>query len=848
MAKGENSTLILHPTGRSDITFDQDLSESAQASMFVPAGTLRLNEEKRLEVVYGTPKGRRMADVRVAGWRWPSVPVVFDVVVNGTTRAEMMQKAHDLFAAVTNDEGGTLEFMPEDITARSTFYHYLKSSPPALVQDRANRWDGPVVSDKGTDVYRMIFEVELQTLPIATSDPDSPVSVVTGTVYNVGNGSADFLAAAAANVKGSLPALTRLTVVPGGTGASSVGRLWLAQKAPNTNLECSYLSSGSTYVNDSSVWSTVVDATRCGGSYVRCTPDQSGIEYGRRFTIANWANHVGRAAIALICRSNAWRPADWDVRAAWYVADQVLYGDVQHVNFTQEWGVLLLGEIDLPATEMSGLETLALYIDVLIKRNGGDSTFDIDAIKLLYTDQGAVQVDLPAGVGADSGDRILVENVSHEEIAHVINDSTLALERLCNAYGPFLCLEPLTDQNVDVLWERYKAADVDDDFSGYNVDWEQIADFGLDEAWTGGERYDILDDTWYAFVGRYAYKPTVAGGASSIALDGRWTLSDWASTDYITLACYVDENQSGTLNVTLTLYCLEDETAYFHYTWSSVATEENSLSARLTDFSEQGSPGPDWGGIFKVKITVAFSGGDSQYYNVWFDDLRAVRKDPDAAAPNDLGTTWDINDGQAHVAYDQDEGCYYAYGTDGQLTDAWDSGILYRTITPTDFRAWVKCWINSSVADTGILGLQFWYRLSDVTPTSVDGYCLYLQYNGAFFLGKSVAGALTYPAGGFVRRPLQFRQWFYLGLQVIGDDLSMFYSETLEDLFSAKSHLSSVTDSANPSGTMIGLDVRRGHMRWSDFHVEEIKDVHVPADSGTLTVYTLYRTIYPFYD
>jgi len=819
---GVNTTLILHPAteGLSDITFDQSGATGATSGYIVPAGSIRLHEEKRLEIAYAQSPRRDGGEV--SGAHGPLVPLEFDVLISGTSRADMLEKADALYSAVTCPDGGTLEFKPDGVGASvmSTFYHYLQSPPPALVQSRDNRWDNPAKADSR---YRILAQVTLMTLPFATSDPDSPVIVINGaTVYNVGDGSQDYATATASVVKGGLPALVRLSVTPGGTGDAAVGRLLLANRTRGlTNFDATYLSSSA--IAPTGVWSNQVDASRCGGSYERCTPTANGEVYGRRFTISNWSDHKGRVAIAVIVRSNGTAKREFDIYYAWTIGNTVVYGEAKNVSQVQQWEVLLLGEPDIPETELSDIDDLDLYIDIYVKRTSGTGTFDIDGLKLFYTDEGALQVDMPAGVGASSSYKFILENLEHRDIAHVLTTAANKLSYLPTVYGSFLTFDPNRSNRVDLAWHRYKAAVIVDDFSGYGDYWQQIATFEDSEGWTGGVAYTP------AFAeGDRAMEITLTGGAGTLEWTHNLNLETWESGDFICLWVFVYYTSAPSA-ISLTLTFSSQAGARYQITKSlNISPGAQSVLMKRGDFTQAGYP--SWASITHTKIEVTVTGGTG--VTIAVDDLRAVKVDPnDATKCNDTYGEWEIPGDEVHIYVDDNDLPYALGGAE------WDNAF-HEDIVGTDFTLSAKCKMYLALQAVGL-----WFRVSDTTTGSEDGY-LFLHYADYAYLYEYTGGDFTNLQSKRIADLVD--EVFYLGVLAKGDSIKCFISTDKDTLFQAQNVVLDVTDSTH-SGTRFGVNVDYG-ARLTDVRFEEIKDLHVPADSLTLTGQALFQTIVPFHE
>lgn len=818
---GVNSTLILRPTGLTAITFDMSASTGATSGYVVDAGSLRLNEEERLDIVYA--EGAKMDGGRVASSRGPLVELSFAVILSDTSRAAMIQRAHTLIKAVNNDDGGTLQYKPDGVGAgvRSTYYHYLKSKPPALRAAPGNRWDGPVPDD---GVYRVVMEVELMTLPFATSDPDNPVQVLTvTTLNNIDDGTNDYVTITAATVEGSMPALVRFIAHPLTAGAAAaVGRFWLAQRIEGLdNFAATYLTSAA--VVPTAVWSTETDAARCGGSYYRCTPAASNIVYARRYTIANWSDHKGRAAIMVVVRNNGGMASDFDIYYRWTIANYALTGDSKNTASARLWEPLILGEVTLPETDMSDIEDLDLYIDICVVRTSGSGTFDLDCLKLLYTDVGVIQADMPSGYGASSTHSLLLENLNDpDDIGHAIVHASSKLAYILNVFGTYVKLSSVNDNRLDVAWERYLPAVFEDSFDGYSGRWAKIADFETDELWLRSPSEN--EQTKNTALARE--------GSSCILVENDiyydpatpLDLSAFSEDDFITCLWY------GTFTtgaVYLRLY--SSATDYYRYTLTCILGEwEEELKL---------STGVAYGSPTLTAITRIFL--DKDFCQGYIDDLRMVTADPDDAATfNDTGDVWDTPSGTWHV-YELD-GEAKAFGqaeTDGASVEK--TALIHVNYgADVIYRAKVR-----AKRDEGVVGIVF--RCTDGTSGSEDCYAFLLDTTNDELLLRSYAAGVPSNVAAAVAFTSVIDTDYYLGVIVRGSSIEAFAATTVAALWETANRKFNETDGTHTTGQcgLMSIDTLG---RFTDVRLDAIQDIHVPADQIQLSAWALFRTIAPF--
>jgi len=503
--------LILHPEGLSDI----DLLPASGADptvedYVVNLATLTLNEEKRLEIALS--EGPRMDGGDLSSYHGPLVEVSFRVVVHGVgataaaARASLIQRVHALRQAVTNPDGGTLEYKPDDLDAsvRSTYYHYLMSPVPRLARASGNNWDAAPVQTCPNYVYALNVDVTLNTQPYATSDPDNPVSLTLNRTilhngYDPSAGRYNYFTVASSEIGGDSPALCQLRIRNLQTGASeAIGTLWLARRTAGLDQFVSiYDARDAADVSTGAVWSDVSDASRNRGYYKRASfgSGWNGVAQALRFTIANEAYHRGRMALAIVARVNDADRANWTIDAQ-YRAGEVIQSITPGVNYLSGTGtfmVFIIGEVEMPPTEVSDSESIAAYIDVRVTRAAGDSTtdnssFDIDFLMLLPVDEHVLQIDC-GSEGVDNNEKLLLESFSGE-VCHIVSQDTLQFLRLATPLGTdFLTLDPRFTNRVDLLWERIGGSTLLDDegFDGYE-DYNWMPVFAFDEVMTNASR------------------------------------------------------------------------------------------------------------------------------------------------------------------------------------------------------------------------------------------------------------------------------------------------------------------------------------------------------------------------
>jgi len=799
--------------------------------------SIDLNEEARIRFEYAQYQHREGGEVRDT--RYPLVPITFTARVVGLgdtidVRIEdLLEKCSDLMRAIYNSNG-YLRYKPDGMgaTVLDTYYRYIQSVLPRPLMGEKEYWARSRMTGGSTTYLEGIpsrqFEITLMTQPIAMSDPDNPYEVlVATTLKNIGDGgSDDNLTITAATIRGSVPATTRIIAHPLTAGDdAAIGALWIAKRTSGLgSFVSTYLTA--THQAPVGVWSTVADPARCGNAYYRCTPAANNTIYATRYTISNWASHKGRAAILVVVRNNSVEIGDFDVYYRWAIANYPLVGEKKQLSQVASWEALLLGEIDLPETEMSSQEDLDLYIDICIERIAGSATFDLDCLKLLYTDEAAIQVDMPAGEGASTTHSFLLENFD-EEIAHAIVHATDKLAYICNPYGDFITLEPDVDNRLDIAWERYAILVFEDDFSGYADYWLKIGDFEPDETWSDGS-----GQTDYYVEGEQALGENTVSFSAFLYFDPTLDLSSWNATGSFVCFYFRTSAACSTAGVTFST----DTPLYWCYFKTDIApgAGEHFYEWKLSDFTR--NLGGDWGKIESVQARAEHA--FARDYR--FDDLRLSSADPyDSNKHNDTGGVWEFPTGHWHI-YELDG----ATKSLGQIDV--ESGIEKVALIYTDYGADVKYSARvRAKRDDGKVGLVF--RCSDGTGGSEDCYAFLLDTdNDEVLLRSYVAGAPSNVAAA-VAYSCDKDTNYYLGVIANGTSIQCFVSPSLATLWDVGNREFSVTDSDQASGKC-GLMTIDTLGRFTNVKLEAFKDLHIPGDQIQLSAHSIFRTIYPFHE
>lgn len=846
MGSGADSTLILHPEGLSDISFDLTGAVARTGGYVVNLNTLRLNEDKRLEIAYS--EGPNVEGGEAISSSSPLVPVTFTVIVYGMTSAIMIQKVETLLAAVTNVKGGTLEYKPDNLgdSVRSTFYHYVQSSPPRPRE----RWDRGA-HDSG--LYRMQVDVALQTQPFATSDPASPVSVLAAsTLYNQDDGVDGHATVLAANIRGTEPALAQLRIrnIISGTWAA-IQKLWYARRTEGALANFSPILEDGAPDTDSSVhWSTESDTTRRSNTFQRYAPPEAANDLWSSlyYIISSITDHEGKAAVAVVCRSLAEGREDWDLKAALQVANVLVETDIKNVTTVGMWTVCILGELDIPPTPISNDESYAIKLYLYLRRNTGDenSAIDIDFVQLLYVDEYPQQITIP-DAGFTSDYKLLLENFD-KELCHVVDQSSLALEKVAEPLCPLLKLRSGVDNRIDFIWER-RTFPMEDDFEDYEAwHWLKVADFETDETWSEASGTWTADTVHYV-EGSQGWKGIVSNEIAmscqfvslDLEIEGRFT-----DDDFVYVAFYTPDTPGPTkiTSIRIRFQTSTGNSYDFSKDYDSLSAGWNYLKWLKSDAGEVGSP--DWSNITLICVLFYCLYGSSEGT---FDDLRIVRADPDDATKgNDTGDVWDFMLDRWHI--------YELDSTDKTLgcldnTAGLEQVALIYEEPPTNikFLAQVR-----AKRDDGEVGLVF--RGGGAAGSEEMAAFFVDTTNDQLELRKWTAGSPSDIASA-VSQTVAPDTDYWLGVWLIEDRVRCYFGTSKVDIwddeneeFVISARKFDVTSTLFASGGPLASG-RAGLLsigtlgRFDDVELYGLAG-HVPGDRVQVEAKAIYQTIYPF--
>jgi hypothetical protein len=861
MAAGENSTLVIHPTGLADVTMNLD----CDGDFIVPAQTVNFNEHLRRQVVYGDfargDGGEAISD------KTPLVPVTWNVSIRGTTKEDLISSYNTLERALTNRKGGTIEFKPDGVGAGvlSTFFHYVQSSPPKRVARPGNRWDDDMVS---SNEYTMYVEVEFKTQPAATSDPDNPTTLteLADTLENWSDDSPaqdNTVTISASNLKGSLPALVRFMARPG--SGQYLGRLIVFRRDSGectlANFVSVYEAEDASEIYPSVAWSSVADANRGDGAYMKCSPPiaGNGVAQGLQFTISNPGDHKGRLAVFGVCYDDNYADGAgvWTHQVKLRGGNVVQEGD-EYISNLKVWGLLFMGEFELPISPLSDAETAynaGPYLEWYSTRASGSSEFYLDGVLLVYVSDSTwnpTALDILCNdydednesYGVTNSEKLLVENLVDEwgqtrQLTHVVAQSDDDFKRalVTAPRGDFMLLDPSLDHLLTFIQEQVSGHTIlDDDFSGYEGDrWFVVDD--MDSAWTlGTPTEDNLIEGDYCLTWGVDGPASIQGAVDfDLENEGRFQ-----SGDFVCLVIYPTEE----MNFWILYFDTVQATDRYYYTGNDnlPADEHSFLFAKKSSFIESGSP--DWSDINYAVVLLDDNGTAGDAYA---DFIRIEKADPDDADnPNATGDQWNFQPVGGHWTITKDISGAGATLACLDIESGVEKSALIDEVTPGDvqFRAKVM-----AKRDAGYAGIVWRAGNDTLTEGAEDCYAALLDIsNDVILVREYAAGSSTQHDNPAFTCAVD--TWYTIGVIAKGSTFYIYATASSnltddDDVFASAYLLSTVTDATLTSGSCGVMSISTLG-RFDEVNLVSKQDKVVPADDITLEGKAIFRTIAPF--
>jgi len=869
MPGGTLSTLTVNPTGGSTLTMGLEGSEpyTGTSPYIVPLQTLTLNEAERWRIVYeqaGTGGGEGGRAVSSYG---DLVPLSFWVVIKASTRIGLIAAYNDLQAALLNPLGGTIAYLPEDVPAGTltTYYHYVQSGPPRVLDQAKNRWDAGAHAD---GYFRLIVEVALQTQPIATSNPASPVTLtaLATTIQNwedTGAGQTNSVLVDEADLKGTMPALLRITAQP--DAGHDLGELIVYKRDEGTlaNFVSVYEAEDAATIDPSTAWSEIDDPDRGNAHYMRCLPSVNDEAQGLRFTIANPADHEGRFAVFGVGYVAG---GEWAHQAKLRVGNIIQESeDDYQAEDMMSWGIIYAGEFELPPASLSSVETAydeGPYIEWYATRTLGTDEFRLDGIVLVYVADSKLQptaLDVPGededGDGVTNSDKLLVENFpgnlgTIRELAHIVAQADNDFERLPTEAprGDFLTLDPTKDNLLVFLQQRSHWTTVlDDDFEGYDgVKWMAVDDMENVDTWVGA----AVETAEYV-EGAQSLEIQITGGIGISASMHKLVDLDLEHEGAFpagAFSCYVAWKSGDTTNV--------QTVAHFHTVYDTdeyaspaydLAGTYNFIYQKKSAFSAVGAP--NWGDVDRIELEAI--NGDVYFpKEIAFDWWRLENADPDDAnSPNATGNQWNFQPAAGIWTITEDMPGVGA--TLACLDDevGVEKSALIDETTPNDVRFRARVLAKIERGNPGYVGLVWRSGQDTLTVGAEDCYAALLDItNNKLLVREYAAGAVTQHANPAFNSKVNV--WYVIGVVVQGSTFKVYAHpvtglSTDDHVFDAANLLATVTDATYDTG-QCGVMSISTLGRFDEVKLEGLSDRHIPADEITLEGQAIFRTIAPF--
>jgi len=854
---GADSTFIIYPEGLDSLTVATDVNPETSPYLLL-SGTLDFHEEQRR-----VDNDRTGADLRV--------PVTFWLAIKHTTREGMITAYNDLDQALANKQGGRIAFKPDGLGAGvlTTYYHYVKSPPPELLKRKNNRWDA---SPKADGYYTIYVDVQVLTYPIATSDPDNPVTLtdLATTIDNWVDPVEEWtnrLTVQAANVKGTMQALLRIMARPNPDSSQNLGRLIIFKRDEGTlsNFVSIYEAEDASVIYPSVAWTDIADSERGEGHYMRCLPsaDANGVAQGLRFTITNPSDHKGRFAVFGVGLDDAYSLGVWTHQVKIKVGNAIQTGrSDREATDLHTWELIYVGEFELPPVPLSDAEggyDTGPYIEWYSTRASGSSEFGLDALVLVWVSDSklfptALDVSCADEGGVTTSEKLLVENFFDDyghvnELAHAIAQSDDDFKRALAVapHGDFLTLSPTENTLLTFIQERVADVILDDNFESYKGSrWMFIADFETDETWSDDEGTHAADTT-YEVEGAQGLSHTQGAVWTAITykmidldLESEGRFSDG---DFVTFMFHIAAGDVAKLGER-GVYFHTDASNYFECIVALGAPSGgyNYEAVKKSDFDETLSP--DWADITRVSV---YTSHVSSAYTARWDYIRIEKADPDDADnPNATGTQWDFQPVGGRWTITEDVSDAGATLACLDIEAAVEKAALIDETTPADVKYRARVMIKKAGSYIGIV-----WRAGDDTLTAgtEDCYVAYI-YPGSdeLLIGAYENG--SYGSAGTPSFTCDLDTWYVIGVIVKGTTHRVYAVAASalsddDDVFSAE-YLQLEFSSGTFTSGKCGVMCYQALGRFDEVKLVSLQDKMIPADQITLSGKAIFRTIAPF--
>lgn len=858
-----SSTLILNPEGVSIDAIEFNLTGAAPTGDYdfmVGLGSLDLNEEQRMRFVTEVNE----SGGRTIGTDIDMVPITLTVLIRANSSENRLVAAQELTRAVTNKRGGTLQYRPDGATGRYTYYNYIASEPPRVVDSPSNRWDAGTYEG----YYNILMDIELSTQPFATSDPDNPVrlsSLDGATVYNWENSGFqdNTISIGSTELEGNFSSLLRLQVEPW-TG-QKLGRVIAFNRPDIYDTGCTF--DGGTAIYPSIAWSDL-------GTYFQCDPPESdngvaqGLEFAESFDFAA----TGRFAVFGVVRDNATETGVWTHQV------KLVSGNISQDGASDYYAESLngfrfvyAGEFELPMTQLSSLTeeySESPKLQWYSTRASGTSKLDLFGLFIVWVSdemgvegQGtAIDIMCDDDTGVESPERLLIDNLLQQgriaERSYVIAQDGDFMRALTAApKGDFIELIPHYDNELTFFHERKGQYTVlSDNFDSYEGSrWFPVADFESDETWTttsgsGGtdSTYNVEGDQGY-YLSISTVQP--AGAAHRVVAldlenDGRFT-----DNDYVVFSMNIqnvsDLNSAG-------IYFQDEDGDDFqaYIPAASLSEGRNFVAVKKSDFSEIGTP--DWSTIVKIGIVV-FRNTSAATIIARFDYIRVEKADPDSATePNATGNQWNFVPNEATWTITED----VTEDTPGATLACLDSSsspinqkiALLDEDLPDDIQYSARVMIKKSANNAGVI----WRAgASTLTAGKQQGYEALVEYGDTLSVYRYASGSIDSTLATETFTGVDYDRWYTLGIIAKGSQQKVFAAlssaiEFDDNAVFDEDYLYVDVEDATYDNGQVGLVSDTTLGRFDNVVVNDIEDIFEKNDRLRIVGDVIFRTITPF--
>lgn len=440
------TTVKLTPVNLNEIVFGTGYQSAIATGFYILLDTLNFHENERRDIVYSETRYGGKA----INWVDKLTPIEFQVIVFGSDRNEMLERSEALAMAVSNVKGGLFEYRPDGVST-STYYSYEASARPSVSSQKLNRWDD---IQREHSINAMIFDVVLQTQPIAHSKVFNAITPSRSTLDNYGSYNYFDLV----DIKGDIPALVQVTL--NNVNSQTLNRFYICSRSSVYSTLASLVSWFEAENASSTIgsWSNQSDAGRSNGNYKRLTGSAT-VWGSLLFNLPSVSQYEGLITVLPIVRSSN---ANVLCRAAVYLNGVLVWASPNQYSFeaANQWQILYAGEFNFPPLIISNdtNATLQLAVEFL-----GTGNVDVDAIQIMYSDEAIAQIDITtdASYGVAQNYGLLLEtDLNYLRKAIVIDGSSNVQRFAKSIYGSINQAVAIQDTRVYVLFQRLSGTDL----------------------------------------------------------------------------------------------------------------------------------------------------------------------------------------------------------------------------------------------------------------------------------------------------------------------------------------------------------------------------------------------------